>query len=205
MASLQAPPALRRDRSRSFSHMDKNLCWRAASAAPDRHPRRWRKDKAGNIVCRALRGCSGPLCFEFDHVVPWSNGGRSEARNCAVVQTAVNRWKGNMPPESVTVADMKRESLRVGREFTAYDLDVIEMAIYGDILRPDGTRLTQLPAPAGATGMRLVEQKAPVKAASKPASGAAQGEPVVAPSKRDGQRRPSLPRISVHLPQCKTM
>jgi hypothetical protein len=29
-----------------------------------------------------LRGCHGSLCHEYDHIVPFSKGGKTEVSNC---------------------------------------------------------------------------------------------------------------------------
>ncbi|GFQ08310.1 hypothetical protein PHJA_002975000 [Phtheirospermum japonicum] len=50
------------------------MCWSNAETVPGRHPERWRKDAAGNIVCKRFCNCQGCLCFEYDHIVPYSKG-----------------------------------------------------------------------------------------------------------------------------------
>ncbi|KAK3042708.1 hypothetical protein RJ639_000766 [Escallonia herrerae] len=35
------------------------------------------------------------LCFEYDHIIPYSKGGESVAGNCQILQTRVNRYKSN--------------------------------------------------------------------------------------------------------------
>lgn len=70
-----------------------------------RDPGRWRLDAMGNPVCRALRGCAGPLCHEYDHVLPFSKGGRTETENCQLLQTTVNRVKSNRT--DVTWSELK--------------------------------------------------------------------------------------------------
>ena len=41
---------------------------------PGRDPDRWRYDAVGNVVCRALSACDGPLCHEYDHIHPFAKG-----------------------------------------------------------------------------------------------------------------------------------
>lgn len=36
-----------------------------------RNPERWRLDAIGNPVFRPLNGCTGPLCYTFDHILPF--------------------------------------------------------------------------------------------------------------------------------------
>lgn len=43
---------------------------------------RWRYDSIGNPVLYVLRGCHGALCHEYDHIVPFSKGGRTIINNC---------------------------------------------------------------------------------------------------------------------------
>uniref|UniRef100_A0A2P2JIQ1 HNH domain-containing protein n=1 Tax=Rhizophora mucronata TaxID=61149 RepID=A0A2P2JIQ1_RHIMU len=81
------------ERPRFFDQKAKNKCWANAETVPGRHPERWRKDGAGNIVCKRFFNCYGCLCFEYDHIVPFSKGGESTAENCQILQTRVNRLK----------------------------------------------------------------------------------------------------------------
>nr|GFB09725.1 HNH endonuclease domain-containing protein [Tanacetum cinerariifolium] len=60
------------ERPRFFDSMMKKLCWSKADTVPGRHPDRWRKDTAGNTVCKRFRNCQGCLCFEYDHILPYS-------------------------------------------------------------------------------------------------------------------------------------
>lgn len=62
------------ERPRFFDGKAKNKCWANADIVPGRHPERWRKDAAGNVVCKRFGNCSGCLCFEYDHIVPYSKG-----------------------------------------------------------------------------------------------------------------------------------
>lgn len=62
------------ERPRFFDHKAKSQCWAKAEVVPGRHPDRWRKDAAGNIVCKRFCNCQGCLCFEYDHIVPFSKG-----------------------------------------------------------------------------------------------------------------------------------
>ncbi|GJZ30584.1 HNH endonuclease domain-containing protein [Tanacetum coccineum] len=83
------------DRPRFFDSMVKKLCWSKADTVPGRHPDRWRKDAAGNTVCKRFCNCQGCLCFEYDHIVPYSKGGESVVENCQILQTRVNRFKSD--------------------------------------------------------------------------------------------------------------
>lgn len=57
-------------KNRLFDDKLRNQCWQKADVVPGRHPERWRKDVAGNIVCRRLTRCDGCLCYEYDHIRP---------------------------------------------------------------------------------------------------------------------------------------
>lgn len=62
------------ERPRFFDAKAKAICWAKADVVPGRHPDRWRKDAAGNVVCKRFCNCQGCLCFEYDHIVPYSKG-----------------------------------------------------------------------------------------------------------------------------------
>ncbi|KAK8959026.1 hypothetical protein KSP40_PGU018921 [Platanthera guangdongensis] len=119
-------------RPRSFNPKDKARCWQAADVVPGRHPDRWRYDSAGNVVCKRFVNCQGCLCFEYDHIIPYSKGGESVANNCQILQTRVNRFKSDKE-----WADKKElEGFSCDIKFPDKELDVIEMAVYGDVIRP---------------------------------------------------------------------
>ncbi|KAK6123182.1 hypothetical protein DH2020_043084 [Rehmannia glutinosa] len=83
------------ERPRFFDTKAKSMCWANAETVPGRHPERWRKDAAGNVVCKRFCNCHGCLCFEHDHIIPFSKGGESVAENCQILQTRVNRLKSD--------------------------------------------------------------------------------------------------------------
>lgn len=66
-----------------------------ASVMIGRHPDRWRLDAVGNPVFKYLKGCNGPLCHEYDHIVPFSKGGKTVPENCQILQSSVNLYKSN--------------------------------------------------------------------------------------------------------------
>ncbi|XP_027098014.1 uncharacterized protein [Coffea arabica] len=119
------------ERPRFFDSKAKQLCWDNAETVPGRHPQRWRKDAAGNIVLKRFHGCQGCLCFEFDHILPFSKGGQSVVENCQILQTRVNRFKSDKQ-------DLKKNQLKgysCDISFGDNELDIIEMAVYGDVIR----------------------------------------------------------------------
>ncbi|KAK9107561.1 hypothetical protein Syun_023572 [Stephania yunnanensis] len=71
---------------RSFPHSVKQQCWDKAEKIKGRDPDRWRRDSLGNIVFRKLVGCPGCLCHDYDHILPYSKGGKSTLENCQVLQ-----------------------------------------------------------------------------------------------------------------------
>ncbi|CAA7393511.1 unnamed protein product [Spirodela intermedia] len=121
-----------KERPRFFDAKAKAQCWEKADVVSGRHPERWRKDAAGNIVCKRFWNCHGCLCYEYDHIVPFSKGGESTADNCQILQTRVNRFKSDK--EWVERAELEGFSCDV--KFTDKELDVIEMAVYGNVIRP---------------------------------------------------------------------
>ncbi|KAF3323247.1 HNH endonuclease [Carex littledalei] len=119
-------------RPRSFDVKTRAKCWQKAEVVAGRHPERWRKDPAGNVVCKRFWNCHGCLCYEYDHIIPFSKGGESTADNCQILQTRVNRLKSNK--EWVNETELQGFSCDI--KFTDKELDIIEMAVYGDVIRP---------------------------------------------------------------------
>ncbi len=98
-----------------------------------RDPDRWRLDAVGNPVLYLLRGCHGTLCHEYDHIVPFSKGGKTIISNCQILQTSVNRYKSNK-------VEITMEELRKGSKphrLSMRDMDQIEYAVYGEVHRYD--------------------------------------------------------------------
>ncbi|XP_058194933.1 uncharacterized protein LOC131311464 isoform X2 [Rhododendron vialii] len=58
--------------------------------------------------------------------------GESVAENCQILQSRVNRFKGNK--DEVDTTQLKGYSCDI--KFTDKELDIIEMAVYGDVIRP---------------------------------------------------------------------
>ena len=117
---------------RTFSRAAKRECWEAAPTVPGRSPDRWRLDACGNMVCAKLSGCEGCLCFEYDHIVPFSKGGPSVASNCQLLQTRVNRLKGAQ--EGLDSAKLTTYSCAKTWK-SPEELDIVELAVWGDISR----------------------------------------------------------------------
>jgi hypothetical protein len=112
---------------RCFTRSIKEKCWQKAQPVPGRHPDRWRTDAFGNVVCKRLVGCPGLMCYEYDHIVPFSRGGPSCLSNCQILQTSTNRKKGNRFDDELSQQYQHSHAVQV--------LDAIEMAIWGNILR----------------------------------------------------------------------
>ncbi|KAM0682020.1 hypothetical protein MDAP_002780 [Mitosporidium daphniae] len=117
---------------RSFSRAAKRECWAAAPIVSGRSPDRWRFDACGNIVCAKLSGCEGCLCFEYDHIIPFSKGGPSVSSNCQILQTRVNRLKGSQ--EDLDSQRLSNYSCAKSWKLPE-ELDIIELAVWGDISR----------------------------------------------------------------------
>ncbi|PKA59864.1 hypothetical protein AXF42_Ash015922 [Apostasia shenzhenica] len=138
-SSLQSSPSYQGGREqeenvrpRFFDSKAKIECWQKADVVPGRDPERWRRDIAGNVVCKRFFNCHGCLCFEYDHIVPYSKGGESTADNCQILQTRVNRLKSSKE----WLDREKLEGFSCDIKFTDQELDIIEMAVYGDVVRP---------------------------------------------------------------------
>ncbi|GKF90176.1 HNH endonuclease domain-containing protein [Tanacetum coccineum] len=71
------------------------MCSKKVDTVSGRDPSRWHKDVAGNIICKGLSNCQGCLCYEYDHIHPYSKGGASDLDNCQILQTRVNRRKSD--------------------------------------------------------------------------------------------------------------
>mmetsp|Transcript_258 Transcript_258/g.642 ORF Transcript_258/g.642 Transcript_258/m.642 type:complete len:168 (-) Transcript_258:316-819(-) len=141
----RSPSPTRRD-IHGFSRQTKDLCWSVGKQVKGRDPKRWRFDAAGNLLCRGLRNCQGPLCVEFDHIHPISKGGTGDLSNCQILQSRANKSKGNkLPPPRGQ--ELRRISDLTWRDLSNEDLDAIELAVYGDVYR-DGKLYRGLPSKA---------------------------------------------------------
>ncbi|TYH39941.1 hypothetical protein ES332_D12G212500v1 [Gossypium tomentosum] len=114
---------------RSFPYSVKQQCWEKAEKVKGRDPDRWRRDAVGNIVFRKLVGCPGCLCHDYDHIIPYSKGGKSTLENCQVLQATVNRSKGNRTELSRADLIQKSSYCRV----SGRDMDLIELSAYGNV------------------------------------------------------------------------
>lgn len=108
------------------------LIFYQASVIPDRDPNKWRYDAVGNPVLKALRGCNGPLCHEYDHILPHSKGGQSTINNCQILQTKVNRIKSN----KIGMNNEELEKVSIKVNLSKEEMDFIEKVIYGDTVKP---------------------------------------------------------------------
>ncbi|GAB2299108.1 hypothetical protein Dimus_033180 [Dionaea muscipula] len=120
---------------RSFPHSVKQQCWDKADTIKGRDPNRWRRDPLGNIVFRKLVGCPGCLCHDYDHIVPYSKGGKSILENCQVLQATVNRSKGNRT--DISRADLIQRSSYC--RVSGRDMDLIELSAYGNVHQAPGS------------------------------------------------------------------
>jgi len=116
---------------RLFSSKQKEDCWAKSDKIPGRDPERWRIDPAGNVVLRKLTGCMGCLCYDYDHIVPYSKGGKTIVENCQILQTRVNRSKSNL----TGVADNNLRLWSCASALSEREMDTIEMAVYGSVDR----------------------------------------------------------------------
>ncbi|XP_044484121.1 uncharacterized protein LOC123210029 [Mangifera indica] len=116
---------------RSFPYSVKQQCWEKAEKVRGRDPDRWRRDALGNIVFRKFVGCPGCLCHDYDHILPYSKGGKSTLENCQVLQATVNRSKGNRTELSRAELIQKSSYCRVAGR----DMDLLELSAYGNVRR----------------------------------------------------------------------
>ncbi|GBG59067.1 hypothetical protein CBR_g24411 [Chara braunii] len=116
-------------RPRSFPYDVKEACWRKAAVIPGRDPSRWRRDAIGNAVFKKLVGCQGCLCYDYDHIIPYSKGGKSTLDNCQVMQATANRAKGSRTEVSESELLERSAYCRLSRR----DMDTVELVSYGNI------------------------------------------------------------------------
>lgn len=126
---FSSSPSRSRSEPRSFPHDVKEACWRQAAVVKGRDQERWRRDALGNLVFRKLVGCQGCLCYNYDHVVPYSKGGKSSLENCQVLQTAANSAKGARTSVSTTELMQRSTYCRL----SGRDMDMMELSAYGDV------------------------------------------------------------------------
>ncbi len=120
-------------RKRFFAWDDKERCWQKANIVIGRHPDRWRLDALGKPVFKFLKGCDGPLCYGYDHFVPFSKGGNSTLSNCLIMNTKVNYLKSNKTLLPFTELFKANSSL----DLTENQMDTLELAAYGNIVKMD--------------------------------------------------------------------
>lgn len=124
--------------TRIFPQEIKEKCWNKSPIVPNRDPSRWRYDAVGNAVMKQLRGCGGIFCHEYDHIYPFSKGGTTALDNCQILQTSVNRIKGNQyytPEELKTFSQKFPDSLKEINHFSIgkFEMDLMEELIYGNV------------------------------------------------------------------------
>ena len=123
---------------RIFPFEVKEKCWNDSPIISNRDPNRWRLDALGNPVMKALRGFQGIFCHEYDHIFPYSLGGTSTLDNCQILQTNINRKKGNQFYSNKMLMKFKQpipESLKkIGINCVDNRLmDIAEELVYGNI------------------------------------------------------------------------
>ncbi|CAK7328916.1 unnamed protein product [Dovyalis caffra] len=129
-------------RPRFFDKLVKKERWAKAETVPGRHPERWRKDAAGNIVCKRFCNCHGCLCFEYDHILPFSKGGESSADNCQILQTRVNRFKSDEQKLNETQLNEDITGVVAGAE--RYQAQVTVLGLVPHLGHPCNPRPTSL-------------------------------------------------------------
>jgi hypothetical protein len=123
---------------RIFPFEVKEKCWNDSPIISNRDPNRWRLDALGNPVMKSLRGFQGIFCHEYDHIFPFSLGGTSTLDNCQILQTNINRKKGNQFFSNNMLIKFKQpipESLKkIGINCVDNRLmDIAEELVYGNI------------------------------------------------------------------------
>jgi len=125
---------------RIFPFDIKEKCWNNAPIVANRDPSRWRLDALGNPVMKVLRGSQGIFCHEYDHIFPYSLGGTSTLDNCQILQTNINRKKGNQFFSNKELLNFKQKIPESLKKIGIYNidnklLDIAEELVYGNINR----------------------------------------------------------------------
>jgi hypothetical protein len=126
------PPANGPGGHRIFTGKEKWQCWGQSAKMIGRDPERWRMDAYGIPVMNALRGCMGLFCHEYDHIIPYSKGGKTELNNCQILQTKLNREKSNRT--DITFSELR--NFVPAYSYSELEMDIIERAVYGDVRKP---------------------------------------------------------------------
>jgi 5-methylcytosine-specific restriction endonuclease McrA len=90
------------DKNRQIPLVDKLIVWNESCTHPDFDPELFKSDYIGCIVLKGLTTCNTvtgtfrrKLAYEFEHLVPHSQGGRSDFNNVVILNAGINRSKGN--------------------------------------------------------------------------------------------------------------
>ena len=80
-----------RDRS-NFTKVAKDDAWQKAKKVHGKNADRWRRDIVGNVVLKEHNNKMNEMtAFNYDHIIPRSKGGKSDASNCQILQAALNK------------------------------------------------------------------------------------------------------------------
>lgn len=82
-------------------------------------------------MLKNLKGCHGPLCHEYDHIIPFSKGGETSVENCQILQTSINKYKSNKTDIEVNILRANSSKINLNE----YEMDLIENAVYGNVKR----------------------------------------------------------------------
>lgn len=95
----------------------------------NRDPDRWKYDITGNIIFKPFTNCKGALCYHYDHIIPYSKGGKTELANCQILQSSLNQKKSN---KILTREELEDLSLR-NIYLTQKEMDFLEETFYGNV------------------------------------------------------------------------
>ena len=73
----------------------------------------------------------GSICYEYDHINPYSKGGKTTTDNCQILSTKINRLKKDMV--NINFQELKKKA-GYG-QLTDNDMDIIEKSIFGNVFR----------------------------------------------------------------------
>ena len=75
----------------------------------------------------------GSICYEYDHINPYSKGGETTTDNCQILSTKINRLKKDMV--NINFQELKKKA-GYG-QLTDNDMDIIEKSIFGNVFGVD--------------------------------------------------------------------
>lgn len=110
----------------NFDKHTQNETWSKLPVVRGRDPKRFRFDHFGNLLCRRHNCGNFVTSFNFDHIVPQIEGELSVTSNCQPIHYKSGK---------LDVCPVELKSKCFSLTFSSMDIDVIEIATYGNITK----------------------------------------------------------------------